>query len=166
MPSAKVKSSHATPDFVMDKVRGLFQQHLTDQGLRSTKERLLVLDEVYSFEGHFDADQLFSNLKLAGIRVSRATVYNTLELLVNCNLVGRHQFGSNLAKYEKSFGYWQHDHLICLDCNKLMEFCDPRIQSIQNMVEEIYEVDVQHHSLEFYGRCKRESCPNKANAVS
>lgn len=155
------KKPTQSPDYIVQKVRELFQNHLKEQGLRNTKERLLVLDEVYALEGHFDADQLFSNLKAAGVRVSRATVYNTLELLVNCNLVGRHQFGQNLAKYEKSFGYWQHDHLICLDCNKLLEFCDPRIQAIQNMIEEIYETKVSHHSLEFYGHCQREVCPNK-----
>jgi len=94
-------------------------------------------------------------------RVSRATVYNTLDVLVDCDLVTKHQFGKNLAQYEKSYGFKQHDHLICTDCHKVMEFCDPRIQSIQNMVGEMLHFKVDHHSLIFYGGCTRSNCENR-----
>ena len=93
--------------------------------------------------------------------MSRATVYNTLDLLIECDLVVKHQFGNKQAKYERAYSYWQHDHLICMDCNELFEFCDPRIQSIQEMVAEIYEFEVKHHSLHIYGHCRRENCPNR-----
>jgi len=66
-------------------------------------------------------------------------------------LVSKHQFGSNLAQYEKSYGYKQHDHLICSDCNKVLEFCDPRIQQIKATIEDVFNVEIQHHSLYFYG---------------
>jgi Fur family ferric uptake transcriptional regulator len=94
-------------------------------------------------------------------QVSRATVYNTLDLLVECDLVKKHQFGKNLAQYEKAYGSKQHDHLICVDCHNVMEFCDPRVQNIQNMVGDMLKFKVMHHSLIFYGSCERENCENK-----
>jgi Fur family ferric uptake transcriptional regulator len=92
-------------------------------------------------------------MKNQNYRVSRATVYNTLELLVSCDLVKKHQFGKNLAQYEKSYGYKQHDHVICADCSKVVEFCDPRIQQIKNMVGELLNFEITHHSLNLYGIC-------------
>ena len=84
-----------------------------------------------------------------------------MDLLVECDLVSKHQFGKNLAQYEKSYGYKQHDHLICTDCHKVVEFCDPRIQNIQNTVEEILHFNVMHHSLILYATCTRENCENQ-----
>jgi Fur family transcriptional regulator, ferric uptake regulator len=93
--------------------------------------------------------------------VSRATVYNTLDLLVECDLVSKHQFGKNMAQYERSYGYKQHDHLICTDCHRVLEFCDPRLQNIQNTVGEILNFNVMHHSLILYAACKKDSCEFK-----
>ena len=87
-------------------------------------------------------------------RVSRATVYNTLDLLVECGLVIKQQFGENIAKYEGSMGNKQHDHLICNNCNKVLEFCDPRIQEIKNMMGELLNFEVTHHSLHLFGNPK------------
>jgi len=145
----------------MEEVRGIFSAFLQKRGQRQTPERFTVLEEIYATKDHIDADELYLRLKKSGHRVSRATVYNTLELLIECELVVRHQFGKNQAKYEHAFSYWQHDHLICLDCNELFEFCDPRLQSIQEMVADIYKFDIKHHSLNMYGHCQREGCPKK-----
>ena len=148
----------------LDEVAEIFRAYLRQQNLRQTPERFAVLDEIYSTGDHLDADELYLRLKQKGNRVSRATVYNTLELLLDCDLVVRHQFGKNQAKYERAYSYWQHDHLICLDCNELMEFCDPRLQGIQEMVAEIYQFEIKHHSLNLYGHCLRPACPNRADA--
>ena len=93
--------------------------------------------------------------------MSRATVYNTLELLVNCDLVSKNQFSKNLAQYEKSYGYKQHDHLICVDCSKVLEFCDPRIQQIKSIMGEILHFKITHHSLNLYGKCDGACDKNK-----
>ncbi len=146
---------------VYDQVRQIFTAYLERKELRKTSERYAILEEIYAHEGHFDVEQLFDNMKSKNYHVSRATVYNTLDLLVECDLVSKHQFGQNLAQYEKSYGYRQHDHLICTDCNKVMEFCDPRIQNIQNTVEELLQFNVVHHSLILYASCKKENCENK-----
>jgi Fur family transcriptional regulator, ferric uptake regulator len=153
-------------DEQFENVRRIFSDFLKTRRQRQTSERFAVLKAVYSQDGHFDADGLYMDLLAGEVKVSRATVYNTLELLCECQLVAKHQFGNKQAKYEAAYSYWQHDHLICMDCNELFEFCDPRIQSIQEMVSEIFQFDIRHHSLHMYGRCRREGCANREAAAS
>lgn len=135
-------------------VISIFASYLESNGLRKTPERFAILEEIYKRSDHFDAEALYIHMKTQNYRVSRATVYNTLELLVSCDLVVKHQFGKNLAQYEKSYGYKQHDHLICIDCGKVLEFCDPRIQQIKNMVGGLLDFEITHHSLNLYGLCQ------------
>lgn len=151
----------ALPQKQLDEVHRIFLAFLKQRSLRQTPERFTVLDALYATSDHVDADELFLRLQQEGNRVSRATVYNTLDLLLECDLAVKHQFGKNQAKYERAYSYWQHDHLICLDCNELMEFCDPRLHSIQQMVAEIYQFEITHHSLNLYGHCQRAGCPNR-----
>ena len=85
-------------------------------------------------------------------KISKATLYNTIELLLECRLVRRHQFDSNISRYEKSYFNNQHDHLILTDTGEVIEFCDPRLYTIKQNIEEIFDVKIDSHSLYFYGK--------------
>lgn len=136
-------------------VRQIFSSYLKNNGHRKTPERFSVLKEVYEHDGHFDIESLWLKMKNNKYRISRATLYNTMELLLACKLVIKRQFGKNVAQFEKAYKFKQHDHLICLDCGKVFEFCDHRIHDIQNSIERTLEFEVSHHALNFYGKCKK-----------
>lgn len=143
-------------------VHEIFRTYLKDKAHRLTPERFMVLDEIYRNTGHSDADEIYFRMKNTGSRVSRATVYNTLELLVECGLVQRHQFGQNQSFYERSYAYQQHDHIICSACGTVLEFCDPRIHEIKMLMEKIHDFSITNHSLHFYGTCRNpETCQHQ-----
>jgi len=131
----------------------LFRKYLKEGEYRITPERFEVLDAVLQWDDHFDADNLFIYLKNSGSKVSRATVYKTLNLLHECGLVSRYRFSQGHAQYEKTVDRPHHDHLICTTCGKIIEFDNSRVVQLQNDICIAYGFKPLYHSFQVFSQC-------------
>ena len=131
-----------------------FTQYLKRNNLRITPERFEILEAVIHCDGHFDADELFLRMKNAGSKVSRATVYNTLDKLTECGIVARYRFGERLARYEIVFGNEHHHHIICSNCGKIEEFVDKRVERFARDAADSLHYGFEHTVLHIYGICR------------
>lgn len=139
----------------------VLRNYLKEKGLRNTPERYTILEEIYRYDEHFNVDDLYLMMVGRKYQISKATIYNTMEVLLDAGLVRKHQFGES-STYEKSYFDRQHDHLVLYkegsdkEIDEIVEFCDPRIQAIKESIEEAFGVKIDEHSLYFYGHKKNQ----------
>jgi Fur family ferric uptake transcriptional regulator len=147
-------------DKIKEIVKQKFTEYLILKGCRKTPERYAVLEHVYSETGHFSMDSLYESMNDKNFRVSKATLYNTMQLLLECNLVQKHQFGENLSHYERAYNNDYHNHLICLDCGLVEEYKDNDLKTyIQG--KKIKKFTPIHYGLYIYGTCSKCSAKRK-----
>ncbi|MDR0505300.1 MAG: transcriptional repressor [Dysgonamonadaceae bacterium] len=139
-------------DKIKEVVRLKLTEYLKANNCRKTPERYAILDIIYSERGHFDIESLYNRMKNQNFKVSKATIYNAMQLFVECNLVAKHQFGNNLSVYERVYNKELHNHLICTVCNNIREYKDTELKSIiQN--RKINHFTPSHYNLYIYGVC-------------
>ncbi len=136
------------------KAEEIFRNFLKRGKNRITPERFEVLDAAIDHDGHFGADDLYIKMKNANSRVSRATVYNTLELLAQCELITKRNFGDHINRYESSYKKQTHDHLICIDCGKIIEFSDAKFKKLPASISDELGFIFDSYSFNIFARCK------------
>jgi Fe2+/Zn2+ uptake regulation proteins len=149
---------------ILESVKKELTNYLIEKKLRKTPERFAILEQIYSLKEHFDVDTLYELMLSSGYRVSRATVYNTIDLLVECRLIVRHQFGTNMAHYEKAFQNESHHHLICTQCNSVIEVKDDEIHDLIHS-KKFNKFTLTNYNLYMYGICSKCVAANKKNSI-
>lgn len=147
-------------DKLKTSARASFTEYLRNKKLRRTPERYAILDRICELSEHFYVESLHSKLEQNGFHVSKATVYNTMELLVDCGLVRRHQFNNQPAQYERVTGPGNHHHLICTQCGKVKEMKDPDIMRMMNS-RRYTAFSAAYFAIYVYGVCSRCQRKNK-----
>lgn len=132
-----------------------FLQFLRSRGQRVTGERLALFEEIFSLHGHIDAEELFGVMKARGLKISRATVYRNLDLLVESGLARKQRLGRRGFLYEHVHGGQQHDHLVCTGCGRVVEFVSPGIAALQAEICRAHGFLPMRHTLQITGLCNR-----------
>ena len=132
----------------------IFKEYLTARKLKFTVERQAILDRVFENHKHFEADELLVDLRLNDMKISKATIYRTLALLVKSGLLREVIFGERHAHYEHVYGHEHHDHLVCNNCGKIIEFTEHRIEKLQDEVCRKNKFKTDSHRLQIQGLCE------------
>ena len=126
---------------------------MAKKGLRSTDQRRLIVDTFFRAPNHISIEELLAQVREKEPKVGYATVYRTLKLLTECGVAHERRFGDGLTRYELADDESHHDHLICLDCGKIIEFEEPQIEELQERIAKRHGFTVTSHKHEMYGSC-------------
>ena len=156
-------TSAVNQDLVREK-ESAFAKYIQEKGLKTTRQRNTIVNVFFNLRGHISVEELLKEVKNVNPRIGYATVYRTLHLLVESNLVEERRFGDGLARYEGHSDVEHHDHMICLECGEISEFFNPRLEALQEKLAEENNFQIFRHRLELYGACKdKEACEARRN---
>jgi Fur family ferric uptake transcriptional regulator len=133
----------------------VFREYLKSRGLKFTKERALILNDISSRHGHFDPEELYIGMKKEGLKVSKASIYRTLPLLLESGLIEQVERTEKHAHYEKTFGRNHHDHMLCISCGSVIEFYSEALEGLQNKICKKKGFKGITHTLEIKGHCSK-----------
>lgn len=143
----------AAPAPNLEHFRTMLHEHMTKRGLRSTNQRNLIVETFFQAPNHISIEELLAQVRQQDPRVGYATVYRTLKLLTECGVAFERKFGDGLTRYELADEHSHHDHLICVECGKIVEFEEPRIEELQEKIALRYGFELKSHKHEMYGTC-------------
>ena len=138
-----------------NKLLNRFKEALKKEGLKYTPQRTAVLEEIIKDKGHRESEEIYLALKKRGQHVSRATVYRTMDILVNNGFARKMNLGDGRARYESKVNSPHHDHLVCMDCGLIIEFMDQKIEDLQDEIAIQYEFQLKRHIHQLFGLCKK-----------
>jgi len=132
-----------------------FRSYLSTQGLKSTRQREIILDEFLRAGEHLSTEDLYLRLRSQHPHIGYATVHRTLKLFAECGIAEPRHFGDGQTRYESSADEEHHDHLICTVCGAIVEFENPQIEALQESVARQHGFHIQRHRMELYGCCRQ-----------
>jgi Fur family ferric uptake transcriptional regulator len=150
-------------NYTFEDYRKVFYGILDEKKMNKTSERFNILREIYETKEHFNVEMLYNKLKNKRYPVSKTTLYNTLDLLESFHLIIKHQFGDNVAQYEKYDVQSLHDHLVFVDTGEITEFLDLTINDIIKNIEQTHNVIVSHRSFTLF--CKKKHLINNKDII-
>lgn len=156
--AASGTTTAAAPD--LEHFRALLHDHMLKRGLRHTEQRTLIVETFFKAPHHISIEELLADVRAKDKRVGYATVYRTLKLLTECGVAFERKFGDGLTRYELADEASHHDHLICVDCGKIIEFEEPQIEELQERIAARHGFLLKTHKHEMYGSCS--DCQAKA----
>lgn len=131
----------------------IFREFLKRKGMRYTPEREIIIREIFATHEHFDVDSLYISMRKKDARVSKASIYRLIPLLIEAGLIEEVFFDSGQMYYEHIYGHEHHCHLRCIKCRKIQEFSDSRLKDIENDLSERFNYKILRHKLEVMGLC-------------
>jgi Fur family ferric uptake transcriptional regulator len=138
---------------------GIFEEYLKKNGLKLTQQRFLILDSFLNYGSHISAEVLFKKTRTRDAKIGFATVYRTLKHLIKCQLARELDFGNGRVQYEPEYNHAHHDHLICENCGRYIEFLNSQIEELQEQVCKKYRFQMRSHRMHIYGIC--DQCQKK-----
>lgn len=132
----------------------VLRRYLRDHNLPVTHQREEIAAAIFNSNAHLSVGEIERSLRESGVRAGKATVYRTLDLLVRAGLVQEHDFGEGFKRYEPLVADRHHEHLICLNCGKVVEFSSDRIERMKQLIADEHGFRHHHHRLEIYGICR------------